>query len=266
MSEFVTEYSQAELMVIEMSRHLVDGDVGGVGAASTLPMAALRFAQVTHAPNLWWFSGGSGAINPSFDRLPRTSSDYINLLGAEGRARMDDVVDWETKGRWDFAFLGGMQIDKFGNVNMVCIGSYDKPAVRGPGTVGLLWLATFRKVYLYVENHRSKTFVDKVDFISGAGFLSGGDSRFDKALPTSKGPVLVFTPLCVFDFDDATHKLRLRSVHPGYTVDDVITNTGCELVIPEKVPMTAPPTKEEIYILRTRVDRGGLLMDYWKKS
>ena len=102
----IPEYSTAELMVVEMARHLVDGDRGGVGTASALPLAAARLAQVTHAPNLSFFAGASGAINPHFDHLPATAMDTRAYLGAEGRHSMELNVDFETAARWDFGFFG----------------------------------------------------------------------------------------------------------------------------------------------------------------
>lgn len=260
MSETIqTDYSTAELMAVEMSRHLVDGDHGGTGQASIIPMAAFRLAQLTHAPNIWFFAGGIGAVNPAFDRLPRSIVDPHLSLVAEAIMNMEDNAGRETSGRWDVCFFGGMQIDKYGNINMVCIGPYDKPTLRGPGTVGTLFTATFRRVYLFVERHDKRIFVDRVDFISGAGFLTGGDSRFKVVRPECKGPQLVFTPRCVMDFEEGTRRLRLHSVHPGQTIADIIANTGCELIVPQNVPLTKPPTGEELEVLRTRVDRDGVL-------
>lgn len=246
-----TRYSMAELVVVEMSRHLAedDGKFGGLGAQAFLPMAAIRLAKLTVAPNLWWFCGGSGALNPDFDRLPRTSWDPRNTYRCEAKVNMLDVVDFGTSTRAWWVFLGGMQIDKFGNANMIGIGLYEKLSVRGPGTVGVIWVGA-HKTFLYTEHHNRRIFVEKVDFVSGAGSTKRG------------GAVLVYTPLCVMDFHEATHRMRLLSVHPGYSTSDVIANTGFEPIIPDNVPMTRPPTDHELEILRTRVDREGLLRDY----
>lgn len=262
MSNGIAEYSTAELLVVEMSRHLVDGERALIGTAQPLPMAAIRLAQLTHAPNISFSAAGSGAVNPAFDRLPPTAMDTRAYIGAEGRHTMEHNVDWELAARWDFVFFGGMQVDKFGNVNLVCIGPYDKPKVRGPGAVGTVFMATFRKVYLLVERHERRSIVDKVDFISGVGFLNGGNSRFEVLRPECKGPQLVFTNRCVMDFEEVTRRLRLKSVHPGRSVDEVVANTGCELIVPGKVAVTNPPTGEELEILRTQVDRDGMLKKY----
>jgi glutaconate CoA-transferase subunit B len=255
MSEVVhpntTRYSMAELVVVEMSRHLAedDGNFGGIGAVALLPMAAIRLAQLTVAPNLCWFSGGSGAINPATDRLSRTSWDPRNTYGCEAKAYMIDVVDFEMGTRDGWTFLGGMQIDKSGNANMIGIGPYEKLKVRGPGTVGVIWVGA-HKTYLYTEHHNRRIFVEKADFVSGAGFTSRG------------GAALTYTPLCVMDFEEGTHRMRLLSVHPGYSTSDVIANTGFELIIPDDVPMTKSPTDNELEILRAHIDRDGLLKEY----
>ena len=145
---------------------------------------------------------------------------------------------------------------------MIGMGRYENLKVRGPGTVGTLWTASMTKYYLYFWHHSPKVVVDKVDFISSPGFLQGGDSRWKVCRPESKGPALVYTPLCVMDFEERTHRLRLRSVNPGYGVEDVVKNTGCELVIPERVRQTAPPTDWEPQLLHTQVDRHLVLEAY----
>jgi acyl CoA:acetate/3-ketoacid CoA transferase beta subunit len=163
---------------------------------------------------------------------------------------------------WGWGFSGGMQVDKFGNCNLIGIGPYEKLRVRGPGTVGTLWTASMMKYYLFFWHHNPKVIVDKVDFISSPGFLEGGDSRWKSCRPGTKGPALVYTPLCVLDFEPVTHRLRLRSVNPGYAVEDVVRSTGCEVVVPERVPQTAPPTDLELYLLHSQIDRRRVLANY----
>ena len=258
------KYSMAELMVIEMARNLAecDGKVGVVGAVAALPMAAIRLAQLTVAPNLWWLCGDSSAINPTFDRLPETSAHPRNMVGAEGRNVMMDVLEMGLRADWGFGFQGGMQMDKYGNANMIGIGSYDNLKVRGPGAVGTPWSISIERVYLFFWHHNRRVFVEKVDYISGPGFLDGGDSRWKVAKPQARGPAFIYTPICVMDFHEVSHAARLRSVNPGYKVDDVISNTEFELILPKNVPMTTPPTDEELELLRTRVDRDGVLRKF----
>lgn len=255
-------YTWAEMMAVSISHEMQDGDFGSVGAASHIPAAALRLAQLTHAPNLSFFCGGSGAGNPKIRRLTESSADHRNLVTSEYQFSLDDVVDFETAIRFDFAFLGGMQIDKFGNLNMAMIGDWDKPKVRGPGTVGLIFLGGFKTSYIYVEHHTPKVFVDKVDFISGAGWLDGGDARSKVFRPESDGPRRVFTPLGVFDFEPETKHMRLIKIHPWTTIDQIQEATGFEVLVADEVQTVAPPAPEELHLLRTQVDSDGVLRRY----
>lgn len=254
-----TEFSWAELMAVAISREMNDGEFGAIGAASHIPLAGLRLAQLTHAPNLSFMCGGSGGLNPRFERLVESAADYRNLIQSEYRYSLEDVVDLEAGMRLDFSFLGGMQIDKYGNTNMALIGDWDRPKVRGPGTIGSIFLGGFRSTYLYTQHHNPRIFVDKVDFVSGGGWLTGGDSRSRVFRPESSGPRLAFTPLGVFDFEPVTKHMRLKSTHPGVTVEEVQAQTGFELLIADDAGETALPTDHELQLLRERIDPDGVL-------
>ncbi|MFK0154729.1 CoA-transferase [Streptomyces sp. NPDC090493] len=255
-------YSTAELMAVVMSRALEhnDGQVGGVGAGATIPMAALRLATLTVAPGLNWFCGSSGGFNPTFDHLPLTAADPRALHGAEATQTMQDIVDLGGSGRWGFGFHGGMQIDRYGNANLIGIGPYDNLRVRGPGSVGLPWAARMSGAYLFTWHHNPRVFVERVDHLSGPGWLDGDSSRAE-LLDGVPGPRLVFTPLCVMDFHETSHAMRLLSVHPGHSVGDVAAQTGFDVIVPDDVPETPRPTDQELFLLRTRVDRGRQLRD-----
>ncbi|HLC27024.1 MAG TPA: CoA-transferase [bacterium] len=252
-------YSTAELMAVVLSRELRDGEFGALGAASQIPMAAVKLAKLTHAPNLSWLCGGSGAINSKLPTLLQSAADYRNLFGAEYRTSMEDVVDMEMRGRVHFACLGGMQIDQYGNSNMVCVGDYHNPTVRGPGTVGLIFTAAFGRVYIYLHHHNPQILVEKVDFISGPGFYDGSRMRDEFVNKNAKGPCMVLTPLAVFDFDEISRKMRLCSVHPGCTVEQVLAKTGFRPLLKEPITQTQAPTEEELALLRTQVDPEGVL-------
>ncbi|MAF47221.1 MAG: CoA-transferase [Rhodospirillales bacterium] len=257
------DYSMAELMAVAMARALEaeDGCLGGVGAAAVVPMAAARLAVLTVAPNLWWFAGGASGLNPTFDRLPTSSADPRAALGSTGKKNMLDVVDMGATGKWDWGFNGGLQIDKFGNINMIGIGPHENLKLRGPGTVGTIWTGTLKRPYLYIMHHAARVLVDRVDYISGPGWLAGGNSRAEVIGRETEGPQLLFTPIAVLDFTEDNHQLRLKSVHPGYDRETVIANTGCELVVPDEVPETAPPSEQELFVLRNHVDRDGVLKE-----
>jgi glutaconate CoA-transferase subunit B len=254
-----TDVTPVEMMTVAMAREVVDGDFAGVGAAGHAPAAAMLLAQLTHAPNASWFSGGSGGVNPHPDTLYETSSDFRNLLMAEAVITMEDVVDFEMSMRFDLCFFGGMQIDRYGNVNMAVIGDWERPTVRGPGTVGTIFMGAFKRVILFTYNHSARTYVDKVDFVTGPGHLTGGNSRAERLRPESVGPVLVVTPLAVMDFEEESKHMRLRSYHAHSSVDEVLENTGFDLIVPDDVGETPAPTDEELTVLRGVVDREGVL-------
>ncbi len=250
-------YSTAELMACVMARHLKDGEVAVMGAVSMIPMAACRMSQLTHAPNLYYISGGSGAVNPHLDPLVFSSCDERNLK-ADGALALPDVILLEGHGsRNDVFFAGGLQIDKYGNCNLICIGDWEKPAMRGPGTVGLPFLPRAKRVVIYTTSHNAKTLVEKVDFNSGPGFLDGPESFAAQKLP-GNGPALVVTSLCVMDFDEQTKVMRLKSLNPGVSLEQVVENTGFQLLIPENIPTTPEPTETELAYLR-KVDPAGIV-------
>ncbi|KLU61263.1 3-oxoadipate CoA-transferase subunit B [Peptococcaceae bacterium CEB3] len=250
-------YSVAELMAAVMARHLKDGEVAVMGAVSMIPMAACRLAQETHAPNLSYIAGGSGAVNPHLEPLVFSSCAEENLR-ADAVLPLADVILLEGHGqRFSVFFGGGLQIDKYGNCNLVCVGDWYNPVLKGPGTVGLPFLPRAGRAVLYTTSHNARTFVEKVDFNSGPGFLDGPETWSRQGLP-GEGPALVVTPLCVFDFEEQSKVMRLKSLHPGVSREEVMGNTGFKPVLPAEVPTTPEPTLSELAILR-RLDPVGVL-------
>lgn len=230
----------AEIMASVLSKHLDDEEVAIMGAFSGIPMLASRLAQMTHAPNLTYIAGGSGAINPLLEPLVASSCDD-RLLKAECVVPLSDVIDFEAKTEIDIFFAGGLQIDERGNCNLIGVGKPGEMKLRGPGSVGLPFLSRSRRYAIYAMNHSARTFVEKVDFISGPGFVDGKDFP-------GGGPSLVVTPICVMDFHE--ERMRLRSVHPGVSVEDVVQNTGFELAVPDNMPETEVPSEEELELMR----------------
>ena len=252
----------AEIMAIILSRYYQGEILTGVGAYSTIPMASMHIARLVHNPDLWWFTGDSSTINPKFEELTDSASDVRNTLSPEHVARMQDIVTYDF-GLWrkktTIAVLGGLQIDKYGNTNLVCIGDYKKPKVRGPGTIGLVFTAHFSKTYYYVHHHNTRVFVEKVDFVSGPGF---SPTRSKNVRAHCEGPSLVVTPIAVMGFavfDEPAKTMYLKSVHPGHTVGEVIERTGFQLnFLKEGVVETPAPTHEEMEALY-KVDPKGVL-------
>jgi len=246
----------AEIIACVIARNFIDEEIAALGAASQLAMAAVKLAQRTHAPNLSWMSGGSGAINSQLPLLLESAADYRNLFQAEYRYSMEDAVDLQMRGRLHTGLLGGMQVDKFGNLNMVCVGDYDHPKVRGPGSVGLPFAAAFGRLFIYLQHHSAQVLVEKVDFVSGPGH---SPERAKWVIPGSTGPQLIVTPLALFDFDTPDKSARLVSVHPGHTVEEVLAKTGFKPHLANPVVSTEPPSEEELRLLRTEIDIHGVL-------
>jgi glutaconate CoA-transferase subunit B len=246
------DYCPAELMVAFLSRGLKDNEMGVIGTFSQIPWAACRLAQESHAPSLWYICGPSGAINSKFPKLLWSVSDYRMHEGGEGRITLDRVMDMQGNPQFiDFGFYGGFQIDKYGNLNMAYLGAQKRPKFRGPGTVGVMATAWLKRVYIFTQSHTPRLFVEKADFISGPGFLDGRDGREKAGSPSrSQGPRYVVTPIAVFDFDEETKMMRLKSVHPGHTVEEVKNRMAFSPIIPAKVPETEPPTVEELAFIQ----------------
>ena len=243
----------ADIMAVAMSHHMRNGEVAIMGAYSMIPMMACRLAQMTHAPDLTFIAGGSGAVNPKLKPLAPSSCDY-KLLAAESVLPLSDVIDLEARPEIDVFFAGGLQVDKFGNCNLVCVGDYANPKLRGPGSVGLPFLSRAGRHVIYTNAHNKRLFVERVDFLSGPGFLDG--VSYEKRKPIGGGPSLVVTPLCTFGFGrDRT--MELRTVHPGVTIEQVIENTGFQLKPPATLPETTLPSAEELELL-AKIDPKGV--------
>lgn len=254
----MNEATVAETMAAVLARSLRNGEWGACGAYSQIPMSAFRLARLTHAPDLWWLSGGGGALN-SEAPIVASSSDEETLAGAEGVFRLEDIVDFELGGwrkRQQVGIFGGIQVDGRGNVNMVGVGSdYRRLELRGPGTVGLVFGAYFQRTLIYLHRHDPRVLVEQVDFVSSPGH---GEQRERYCDPHSTGPELVVTPLAVLDFDD-DGRLRLVSVHRGHSVEEVRERTGCELTVAAGAGETPAPTPEELRLLREVIDPYGEL-------
>ncbi|HEX2884863.1 CoA-transferase subunit beta [Vineibacter terrae] len=254
------DYALGEMLAVLLARDLGDGEKAIVGTNSDIQVAACNLARQRQAPRLWWVSGPGGMTNPT-EGIVRPAADAENIAVAQ--AVMDlplmiDFIDWRIH-FFDFAILGALQTDRFGNINTVCIGDHARPRLRGPGTVGISALTGLsRRFYIMMTRHDRGAFVPKVDFICGAGHLDGGTSRTDRGLPAG-GPKLVVTPLGVFDFAPDSKAMRIRSLHEGVSLEEARDNTGFDLLVPDQVARTAPPQAEELFLLRRTVDTTGVL-------
>jgi glutaconate CoA-transferase subunit B len=250
----------AEFTAVLLSRHLRDEAVGILGTRSEVAEAACALAQATHAPGLWYLSGPSGVVNPRSGQLHPIADDAL-ILGSEALLELSDnidIIDWSRR-TFDFAVLGGIQVDQFGNLNTVAVGDWAAPKVRGPGAIGASVLSGHAAEFFIVMNeHTVRTFRPQVDFVSALGFGRTGRERAQLRLP-GRGPQLLISPLGVFDFTPDEHRMRLCSVHAWSSLDQVRASTGFDLVVEGHVPTTAGPDSQEMRILRGLVDRTGVL-------
>jgi len=256
------QYTTQELIAVLLARDLGDGERAIIGTNSDIQLAACNLARRMQAPNLWWVSGPGGMVNPDLGKLVSTA-DYENIGDAQAWLDLPDMIDfidWQIH-FFDFAILSAIQVDRFGNINTVVVGNHAKPRLRGPGTVGISALTGLSKrFYVLMARHDRHAFVPKVDFVCGAGFLDGGRSREQKGLPPG-GPRIVVSPLGVFDFEPETKGMRIRSLHPGVTLEAVRKATGFEMIVDDEPPETRTPTAHELALLRETVDSTGILAD-----
>lgn len=250
-------------MAAYLARDLNDGDQLQVGIGLPVPEAAVRLAHLMHGPNMELIFLGAKMNVAHLDEIPlpefgwdrrvvRWSESY-----SDRGHRFDKVKDWGNR----VFFVGGIQVDPHGNTNLIGVGDdYKKLRFRGPGSVGTPTLTTHvGRYYIVLNTHSARTFVPKCDFVSTVGW-GDGDPQFRKNLGLpGGGPRYCVTPLCVMDFTEADKRLRIKSVHPGVSVDEVCASTGFDLVVPENVPDTPLPSEEQLSVLRQRVDPQGRL-------
>jgi len=241
------DYTNDELMAVEAARALRDGDVCFVGIG--LPSTAANLARLTHAPNLVLIYE-SGTIGTKPAVLPLSIGDGELAETADAVVSVPEIFAyWLQGGRIDVGFLGAAQIDRFGNLNTTVIGSYDAPRTRLPGAGGAPEIAASAKEVLLILKQDKRTFVERLDFLTTPGYLTGGDSR---ALSGAKGagPVRVITDLGVLEPHPETKELTLTQLHPGVDVERVRAATGWRLAIAEHLRQTPAPSPEMLHVLR----------------
>jgi glutaconate CoA-transferase, subunit B len=248
------DYTRAELMVVTAARRLRGSERVLVGVG--FPNLAANLAKRTHAPDLTMIYE-SGIIGANPGRMPLGVVDPTLVTGASSICSMFEVFClYLQRGLIDVGFLGGAQIDRFGNINSTVIGPYSSPKVRLPGSGGSCEIATHAKRVVITSRHNKRRFPAKVDFITSPGFLSGREERERLGLP-GKGPDAVVTDLGVMEFD-RSGEMVLSSLHPGTSVGQVLENTGWQLKVASDLKITPAPTDEELRILREELDPKGL--------
>ena len=267
-----TKPTTYEVMATTISHELKDNEKWFLGLAtgeqtilmlSRVPIAGMALAQLTHAPNSVPLVFG-WILNPVASEIPTGCESTIGTELYDWSCECQDTngtrAYFASRGEVDVGFGSVAQIDKYGNCNSTAIGDYYKPSVRLIGPINLTGhLALFGREII-VFDHQKRNFVDKVDYVTGVGFIDGPGAR-EKLDMVGGGPCMILTDKAVFDFHPETKLARLKSVHPGVSLDWVIENTGfTHDYVPKEVPETPLPTDEELRLIREVVSPGGVLL------
>ncbi|MEN6473588.1 MAG: CoA-transferase [Syntrophaceae bacterium] len=248
----MADYNTMELMICVASRELDDGATAGVGTGA--PCAAAMLAQKVGAPNLI-IMFEAGGISPLLPEMPISVGDSRTFYKALMATSMGEIMETCCRGFVDYTFLGGAQMDMYGNLNSTKIGGeHQKPKVRLPGSGGANDFASFCWRMMVMTPQDSRRFVEKVDFVTTPGWIKGGNSRYEAGLPLGTGPYKIITNMAVMDFEPESKRMRIISINPGYSLKDVQDNCGFELLQAAKITDTKPPTDQELRILREEVD------------
>lgn len=251
----MNDYSPSEMMIVAAARALAGIRTVFVGVG--LPNIACNLAQRTVAPDLELiYESGVYGARPA--RLPLSIGDPALITGALSVCSMADLFGLYLQGgRVDVAFLGGAQIDRYGNLNTTVIGDYARPKVRLPGSGGACEIAIHARQVFIIMRLARRSFVDRLDFLTSPGHLGGAGERERLRMP-GRGPQVVVTDKCVFRFDQATGEMVLVSLHPGVSLDEVRAEMGWEPRVSPNLAETAPPTAEELRLLREELDPQGI--------
>jgi glutaconate CoA-transferase subunit B len=248
-------YTLSQLMVTAAAREIADGEVVFVGMR--LPLLGFLLAKSTHAPDAVGVYE-LGIVRDTLAPEPiLTMGDLPNLFRAQWLADTADAMALLQQGAVDLSFIGGAQVDRFGNLNTSYIGGIESIETRLPGSGGACDLACLARRHIIVMAHEKRRFVPRVDYITSPGYGDGGRWRQDVGLPRG-GPSTVITTLGILRFEDESHEMTLASVHPGVTAAMVVENTGWPLRVCADLAQTPEPSEKELAMLRSFDPHG-----YW---
>jgi glutaconate CoA-transferase subunit B len=243
-----------QMMIVAAAREIADGDVVFVGMR--LPIVAFGVARLTHAPKATGvFECGLVRDEPAAGMI-YTMADPYNQLGAVWATGLLQVMGQLQQGRVDIGFIGGAEIDRYGNINTSYIGDPARPTVKLPGSGGAADIAAMAKRLAVIVKHDPRRLVRRVGFVTSPGYLDGGESRAAAGL--SGGPAAVITDCAILRPFGPDHELHLASIHPGVALGDLAAKTGWDLARHPGLTETPPPTADELAALRA-IDRDG----YW---
>jgi glutaconate CoA-transferase subunit B len=248
-------YNPSELLICLAARLMEDGTTAFIGTG--IPMLAASLAQKMHAPSLvpvFEFGGTGGSL----EDLPLAVGEARTFFQAVAASGICDIMETAQRGFIEYGFLGGAQIDPYGNLNSTVIGDHDRPRVRLPGSGGGNDVGSLCWRTIAIMRHDKRRFVPQVDFLTTPGYLTGPGAREAVGLPAGTGPYRVVSDLGLMGFDEQTKRMKLLALNPGVTLDQVQESTGFELLLPEELGHNEPPTDQELRTLRDEVDPGRL--------
>jgi glutaconate CoA-transferase subunit B len=248
------EYTPFELMAVAGARELKDGEIVGVGLG--LPVIASFLAKRTHAPNITLLfelgvidpepiHTGVGLADPRIWYRAKVLSSFVDMLGT--------VLH---KGLVDVGFLGGLEIDAYGNLNTTLLGDPRGKFRHFTGSGGANDIASCARRTIVIIRHEARKLNEAVTFLTSPGYLRGHGDR--EAAGLLGGPSRVITDKAIFDFDPESKRMRPASIHPGATREEVLANMNFQLVLPDDLPITEPPTAEQIRLIRVEIDPEGM--------
>lgn len=254
----VDSINSIERMICVAAGLLEDGATVVVGTGA--PCAAAMLAQKTTAPNLTLLFE-AGGIGPQLPEMPISVGDSRTFYRGLMATSMADIFDACQRGMIDYTFLGGAQIDAYGNLNSTMIGDdYARPKVRLPGSGGANDLGSLCWRILVITQHDPRRFVEQLDFITTPGYLTGPGAREAAGLPVGTGPYKVITDLAVLGYHEQTKRMQVESLHPGVKLEQVRSRTGFELSAKEPLETTSPSGDEQLAVLREEVDPNGYVI------
>jgi len=247
----VYEFSSSEIMVTRAAKELKNREVIFVGIG--LPNLACNLARKLQAPELTLIYE-SGAVGAVPTRLPISIGDPCLVTDSISVCSMVEVFYYYLQGGLiDVGFLGGAQVDRFGNINSTVIGDYEHPKVRLPGSGGACDISIHAKKIILILKQNKKTFPENIDFITSPGFINSENPRKKYGIP-GYGPILVITDLGVYTFTKDTHEMILTEMHPGVSLEIIRENLSWDINVSDSFKITDSPTESELKIIREDLD------------
>jgi len=246
--------TRQEIMAVAAAREIRNGEVAFIGTG--LPMVAAYLAKATHAPEAVLVFE-SGIVDARPRELAEGVGDLRLLVGCVKSTGLYYALSLLQGGFIDIGFLGAAEVDQFGNLNSTAIGEYRRPTVRLPGSGGANDIGSLARRLVIMVPHERRRLVPRVQYLTTPGFLDGPGARERVGL-RGEGPTRVITDLAVLDFDPASKRMRLATLHPGVTVEEVEARTGFPLLRAPGLGETPAPSAEEIRLLRERIDPEGM--------